>query len=248
MAAGRKPDPPVSSRHGSLLVDRRHRGAVAAALWIVSGPIFPLWLELAVPSSGVTLDTYVRFSISDALSGLIAATQCFYAMTFLVLRFCYPRLLQAGTVEVGLVEGDQLRQLESLAWRSRIYFGLAVAVPFIAVVAAVFMGPNDRMPVVVLAGIGLAGFALAYFFDLSLRGDLAALAGVLSPSGDTLGSRDTLDSFLTSSRRRAAAGDRRGAIWPAPFSAVTTRQPFCALRAGGRPSSIIARRNPVVAR
>ncbi len=198
LARGKKPDPPVGpAALGRCLWIGDTAALVAAALWIVSGPIFPLWIELSVgPSSGVTLETYVHFSISDALSGLIAATQCFYAMTFLVLRFCYPRLLQAGPIEAG-----ELRRLESLAWRSRVYFGLAVAVPFIAVTAAAFMDRSDRMPIAVLGGVGLVGFGLAYFFDVSLRGDLAALASVISPSGDSLGAGDSLDSFLTGSRR-----------------------------------------------
>jgi serine/threonine protein kinase len=167
-----KPDPPVTSRTLARCLWIGDVAAfVAAALWILSGPVFPLWLDLAVPDSGVELDTYVKFTISDALSGLIAATQCFYAMTFLVLRFCYPRLLQTGAIETA-----ELHHLESLAWRSRVYFGLAVAVPFLAVVASAFLEHDDRWSIMVLGGVGLFGFALAYFLDVSLRGDLAALS------------------------------------------------------------------------
>ena len=76
-----------------------------------------------------------------------------------------------------------------------------MAVPFIAVTAAAFMNQDDRTPIAVLGGIGLIGFALAYFFDVTLRGDLAALAGVINPSGDKLANSDSLDSYLTGSRR-----------------------------------------------
>ena len=197
LAGGRSADPPVDRR----TVDRCLRigdlaAAVAASLWILSGPIFPAWIELAVgPTSGVSGETYLHFIVSDALSGLIAATQSFYFTTYLVIRFCYPPLLTARPVEAADVQ-----QLVSLAWRSRIYFGVAVAVPFVAVTAAAFMR-DDRMPIAVLGGVGLVGFALAYFFDVALRGDLAALAGVMQPSGDMLGSGDSLDSFLSGSRR-----------------------------------------------
>jgi hypothetical protein len=198
LVRGRTPDPPVDHRTiGRCLWIGDTAAIVAAMLWIVSGPIFPTWIELAVgPSSGVSLETYVQFIVSDALSGLIAATQSFYVMTFLVMRFCYPPLLKTQPMDA-----TQMRGLLSLAWRSRIYFGLAVAVPFIAVTAAAFIEGSGRWPIVVLGGIGLIGFALAYFFDVTLRGDLAALAGVINPSGDKLANSDSLDSFLTGSRR-----------------------------------------------
>ncbi len=197
LAAGRPAVPPVDGR----TIDRcLHIGdlaaATAASLWIVSGPLFPAWIELAVgPSAGVSGETYLHFAISDALSGLIAATQSFYITTFLAIRLCYPPLLQAEPVEAG-----EVQRLAALAWRSRVYFAVAVAVPFVAVTAAAFMR-DDRQPIMVLSCVGLVGFALAYFFDVALRGDISALAGVIQPSGDMLGSGDSLDSFLTGSRK-----------------------------------------------
>jgi eukaryotic-like serine/threonine-protein kinase len=197
LAGGRKPEPPpdVKSLRRCLVIGDV-AALVAAVLWTVSGPIFPAGIELAVgDTSGLTLQHTLHFVVSDALSGLIAATQCFYVMTFLAIRYCYPRLLQALPADAREIDG-----LLALARRSRTYFGLAVAAPFIAVMVMVFVN-TDRWPVGVLGGVGLLGFALAYFFDVSLRGDLAALAGMMNPGGDALGSGDSFDQLVGSSRR-----------------------------------------------
>ena len=90
--------------------------------------------------------------------------------------------------------------MAGLARLGRIVLGLTVALPFIAL-AALLMWDSARAVIGALAAIGFLGCALAYVLDLAIRADLAALAAALNPSGDTLSAGDSLDSFLSGSRR-----------------------------------------------
>jgi len=82
-----------------------------------------------------------------------------------------------------------------------------VAVPFIAMAVVVGMD-SDRGPIAVLAGIGLVGFSLAYFFDLSLRGDLAGGTGHGSSSGGKISSDAGRCERGRDKLQRCPAGDK----------------------------------------
>ena len=197
LAGGRKVDPPPSSDMVRRCLTMG--GAVAwitAALWCVSGFVLPAWLQHGTSeASRLSPEQYAHFIASNLLCGMIAATQSYYVVTFLCVRFCYPWLLHARTADVR-----EVADLADLMRRGRVVLALTVSVPFVALVAAVFIN-FDRAVIGALGGVGLAGCALAYLLDLMIRGDLAALAAAINPGGDALLSGESLDSFLSGSRR-----------------------------------------------
>jgi hypothetical protein len=143
----------------------------------------------------VTFRHYIHFIASNLLCGLIAATQSYFVITFLSVRNDYPWLLRARAADA-----DQVNDLASVARRGRLMLALAVAIPFLAIFAALAL--QDKTLVIgALAGMGLAGCGLAYGLDLAIRADLSALAAVISPGADPLVGSDSLDSRLTGSHR-----------------------------------------------
>jgi serine/threonine protein kinase len=88
--------------------------------------------------------------------------------------------------------------LLALGRRVWVYFGLAVAAPFLAVTVLVSLD-IDKGAISGLGAVGLIGFALSFWMALTIRNDVAALAAAAQPAGTTLGS-DTTDSFWTGSR------------------------------------------------
>lgn len=122
---------------------------------------------------------------------MVAATQSYYVVTFFSVRYCYPWLLQARPLDA--------REVAGLARRGRFFLALTVSVPFVALSALVLIN-FDRTVIGALGAIGLVGCALACLLEQAIRGDLAALAATMNPSGDALGS-DSIDSFLSGSRR-----------------------------------------------
>ena len=171
--------------------------AVTAALWTVSGFVFPAWLKMgAGATSRLSGDQFWHFVVSNLLCGLVAATQSYYVVTFLCVRFCYPWLLRARAADAR-----EIADLAALSRRGRIFLALTFAVPFLALAALVSIN-FDRAVIGALSGIGFLGCGLAYWLDTVIRGDLAALAGTLNPGGDALLASDTVESLLQGSRRR----------------------------------------------
>jgi hypothetical protein len=169
---------------------------VSAALWTVSGFIFPTWMRyFADDVARLSGGQYVHFVVSNMLCGLIAATQSYYVVTYLSVRLCFPWLLQARPADAR-----ELPELSNLARLGRIVFGATVLVPFLAL-AALLLNDVQRAEIGAIAATGFFGCALAYVLDLSIRADLAALAAAINPGSDGLLSGDSAVSFLTGSRR-----------------------------------------------
>jgi hypothetical protein len=197
VAGGRKVEPPPSD--DMLRRCLTFGGAVAVItgiLWAVSGFILPASLQSTVgPESRLTYQQFSHWIVSQLLCGMIAATQSYYVVTFLAVRNCYPWLLQARGAEA-----HDTTDLANLARRGHVVLGFTVAVPFIALLATTLIY-FDRPVILALGGIGLAGCGLAYLLDLAIRGDVAALATAINPSGDPLFATESVDSFMTGSRR-----------------------------------------------
>jgi hypothetical protein len=169
--------------------------AVSAALWAVSGFVFPTWLRFGASEMPLSATGYVHFIISNLLCGLIAATQSYYVVTYLAVRVCFPWLLQARGPDARI-----LTELGYLARLGRGVLGLTVAVPFLAL-AALLINDVPRDVLGAIAATGFLGCVLGYWYDLTIRADLGALATAISPSGDVLLSGDSVDSLLGDSRR-----------------------------------------------
>ena len=175
---------------------------VSAAEWLVSGVVFPAWMQ-AYEGVGASLgySHYLHFLVSQALCGILAATMTFFCVTFVMVRVVYPGLLRAAPAAE-----TELSQLQSLGWRTWIYFGLAVSIPFLAVifvwVERALRPQVETQPsgaIVVMAAVGLVGFILAFLMALAIRTDLEALVVAIRPPGETVGGSLT-DSLWTRSR------------------------------------------------
>jgi hypothetical protein len=202
LARGEKVEPPPSSQEVRCCLTMGEATAtITATLWTISGFVFPAWMQFGAGSmSRVSESDYTAFIVSQLLSGMIAATQSYYVVTFLCVHDCCPWLLKTRPVDAR-----EVNDLADLARRGRIILGLTFSVPFVALLAVlslsglgILVERDDRVVLGALCGIGLVGCGLAYFLDLAIRADLAALSAAMNPSGDALG--DAPDSFLTSSR------------------------------------------------
>jgi serine/threonine protein kinase len=198
LARGTKVEPPPSADVAlSCLTFGAATAMITAVLWTISGFVIPAWIHYGAGSlSHLSPEHFRHFVVSGLLCGMIAATQSYYVVTFFSVRFCYPWLLQAR----GAAARDA-SDLADLARRNRIFLGLTVSVPFLALSALVQLS-FQREVIGILGAIGLIGCGLAYVLDLAIRGDLAALAASIDPSGDPLFAGESPDSFLTGSGRR----------------------------------------------
>ena len=196
LSGGKKVDPAPRELMRKCLTLGSAVAILSAVLWAVSGFIFPAWMQFgAGPESRLSPDHYAHFVVSNLLCGTIAATQTYYVVTFMALRYFYPWLMQTRTPDA-----DDAADLTDLIRRGRIFLGVTLSVPFIAISAVVFIN-FDRWVIAGLGGVGLIGCALAYFLDLTIRGDAAALAAAIKPGSDPLLATDSVDSALAGSRR-----------------------------------------------
>ncbi|MGD9723007.1 MAG: serine/threonine-protein kinase [Pirellulales bacterium] len=197
LARGQRVDPPPAPAvmRKCLTLGSAVAG-LSAVLWGCSGFIFPAWMAMvAGPESRLLPEHYAHFVVSNLLCGMIAATQTYYVVTFMALRFCYPWLLQSRTTE-----SHDVTDLSDVVRRGRIFLGITLSVPFIALSAVVLIN-FQRGVIAGLGGVGLAGCALAYWLDLTIRSDAAALASAIKPGGDPLLSTDSVESLAGSWRR-----------------------------------------------
>ena len=202
LAGGQKVEPPPSDKlvRRCLTLGFATAG-ISAILWAISGFVLPTWMRFAPATSHVSATDYVNFVVSQLLCGMIAATQSYYVVTFFAVHYCVPWLLQARAAEAR-----ETTDLAAIARRGRFFLGLTFSVPFVALLALLALSSielvalDDRTVLGALAGLGLVGSGLAYWLELTIRADLAALAGTMNPSGDARLSGDTVDSFLTGSR------------------------------------------------
>jgi len=209
---------PPDAEHMEKTRDRNLRvgdymARIALALWLITGPVFPIWIHYNLMKTGqddeVPASLYAHFLTSQFISGLIAATLTFFFATFLCVRFLYPMLLQ--------VEGDDDHAVEQLARLSRrlgYYFVSGVSVLFVALVLLAIFGvdntgrPEDsatsstQWALVVAAVGGLVSFGVSYLLMRLIREDLSGLIIAALPPGETVTlSTDTADTFWSGSRR-----------------------------------------------
>jgi serine/threonine protein kinase len=164
--------------------------------WLVSGFVFPAWLHAhATGETPLNVQHYLHFIGSQLLCGLIAATLTFFFVTFVAVRICYPLLMQRQ-----LAAPEEVESLVRLGRRVWLYFGLAVCVPFLAVMLLVVIA-SERSAIGILGGVGMIGFGLSFWLSLAIRSDLAALAAAINPAGESLtGGGESSESFWTMSR------------------------------------------------
>jgi serine/threonine protein kinase len=166
--------------------------------WLLSAPIFYFTLR-------DRLDGFkaVHLFTSQILCGLISVTLTFFLITFLNVRVLFPALVAPDRRDP--------RDLEALLALGRRVWGYLIAAgatPFVSVIVLVVisLATGDPLRTADLGVLGLGGLisvGLCFRLALSIRNDLGALAGALSPGGDALSSSETFDSFLAGSSRRS---------------------------------------------
>jgi serine/threonine protein kinase len=155
--------------------------AVTMACWAVAGAAFPACLHArgALLEQEEYLSFYLHFIASNLLSGVIAGGLCFFLLTFLAVRFTFPRLL-ART----LPERDDFPKLRALEHRVASYGQVAIAAPFISLVLLGFTsGGGFRWAFAGLAAIGFSAFAASFWLSPRIKDDLEAL---LAPAAESV--------------------------------------------------------------
>jgi serine/threonine protein kinase len=169
---------------------------IGIALWIVSGVVFPTWLQAGTPQATLKAHHYVHFITSQALCGVVAATGVFFLITNLAVSVFYPLLLRPD-----LGDPSEIAGLSSLNRRLSVYFGVAVAVPFVSLIPLGFVTVESREVFVILGMYGVVSFVLLFWLWRRIQQNLQALALALNPEGGGFGaSSQTLDSVWSSTR------------------------------------------------
>lgn len=146
---------------------------IGAALWCVSGVIFPVMLHVMAGQA----PPYLHFLASLVLCGLIAAAYPFYIITIFSVRVLYPGLKPA---ESGW--SSDVSTNEQVSRMSVYYLLMAAAVPLLAVatlaVGMAVEGQADRYKAISLSVLGIGGFVgmlLLYPVFRLLQGELETL-------------------------------------------------------------------------
>jgi serine/threonine protein kinase len=171
---------------------------VTLAAWSLSGIIYPVWLK-AETGKSFGGPFYYHFFASQFLFGLLAGTLAFFVDTYLTVHALHPALLRQASGE----ERD-LQWLAGLSARVWRYFGVSVAVPFLAVAVlagtALWVDAAEQTAAFAVTGLlGLVGFFVSFGLSRAIQADIVALGIALSPAGETLpGETQTFDPFTAS--------------------------------------------------
>ncbi len=180
---------------------------IGFALWVISGLVFPTWLQLVGVYDPDKTDSYLYFFMSQVICGLIASTLSFFILNFVSLSGFHPLLIQEARDDMR----QEIDRLMRLGGRARYYLGLAFAAPLMAILVLEFIkipGDTDtaqlatKLATVGLVFIGLLSGTAAFFLLGRIRGDIAALAAAVDPERSSPQSGiDTIESFWSSSSR-----------------------------------------------
>jgi serine/threonine protein kinase len=170
---------------------------VTAALWTISGFIFPLWINLELGTSGLSSEHWFHFVLSQTICGLLSSTLSFFFVTFLMTRVNFPLLVQS-------VEPDSMNTLRLQALGRRIFVFLLMS-PVVPLLACFFIpslttNNESKWSLIVLGSVGIGSFVLEWLLFRLIQTDVAALTLSVSPEGATLGGSEVTESFLTGSR------------------------------------------------
>lgn len=172
---------------------------VTAALWTVSGLVFPAWLHLELgAASQMEPRDYVHFLTVQFLLGLMAATLSFFLVTAVEVHGYYPVLVSAETDET-----HALRTLRALERRIAIYMVLAFSAVPLSILALVLVQAESQWWFGVLAVMGLATSGLSYWLSTVIRNDCEALVQAVRPSAGLWGrgpGESVTESFWSRSR------------------------------------------------
>lgn len=154
---------------------RRHStrlglGAMAVCLsaWVISAVVFPVSLHLTVHAMPFAF--HAHFLASQTLCGLIAVTYPLFGGDLIVVRSLYPAFIPQG-----MLQADDIRQLQSFEKRIGWQLLIAASMPLLALGLLALSRTQNHLALGVLAAAGFAGVTAAYFLSRGIRIDLAAL-------------------------------------------------------------------------
>ncbi len=170
------------------------------SLWIISGFVFPFWLQMYFGgSSEIALPQYRSFMASQIACGLISSTLTFFLLTFMFVRAFYPVLVRPEQAHP-----EEVNELMRLVRRCGWCFYLTMFAPFFAVIVLAFFGTREHVEQIwmgSLAIIGVIGCLLAFRLLQALRVDVAALSVAMDPTRDVSSvTADTVESLWTGTR------------------------------------------------
>lgn len=122
--------------------------AVTAALWSVSGFIFPSWMRLATETLGnLSPERYAHFVATNVLCGHDRGHA-----ELLGHHLLLGAVLLSLDFAMRSPDGREMAELAGVARMGRIFLGLTVAVPFLAL--AVLLANHVERPVI--AGLAVS--------------------------------------------------------------------------------------------
>jgi len=151
--------------------------AISVVEWLLAGLVFPVALCTFLGPQPFWF--FLRFVVSLALCGLIAAVYPFFGLTFLAVRVLLPPLIRRHTLDAEEAAG-----LERLKRRTGLYLLLAAAAPMLTVAAWAATGSENRAALGLLSAVGLIGFGAAFALSRAIQGDLEALAHTAAAASD----------------------------------------------------------------
>lgn len=175
---------------------------IVLGLWCVSGLAIPWCLSRALPvGPELSLASGAQLLISQLLFGVLTATQVFFWLTLVCVRWYFPLLVTL--TEDSAFDQAQLPRIERM---TGVIFLVALVTPFVAMLLGIFnFNPvKDEFTFVfgMIAGLGFAGSLLSLWLITLIRGDLAVLGQTLAALESGVGGMggSMSDSFWTESR------------------------------------------------
>ncbi|CRK52431.1 Protein kinase [Rhodococcus sp. RD6.2] len=158
-------------------LDLGHRSvAVAFAMWLVAGIVYPISLQIV--AGGIPAVTFTHLIASLSVCGAVAVAYPYFILTFYAVRSLYPVLLSHGEIH-----SDDGRDLRVLGVRSTRYLAVAASVPLVGVAGLTFAGTDGvghvEVTVRVLCLGGIVGFIIVYQLFRRIEADLRALQRVV---------------------------------------------------------------------
>ncbi|HVC98321.1 MAG TPA: serine/threonine-protein kinase [Pirellulales bacterium] len=154
---------------------------VSAVEWLVSGLIFPVWLQVALGTPiGLDARQYVHFFGSQSVCGLLAATTSFFLATWYSLRVLSPAL-----VDQDHDDPNTGRALDRLSRATASNTRLTFAVIPLALLLMPLVRTESRWTFFVLGLVGLLAWRLAFVVAQHIERSIQALQSAVNVPSDS---------------------------------------------------------------
>jgi eukaryotic-like serine/threonine-protein kinase len=154
----------------------RYIALVTAVEWLISGLVFPIWLQFALKTPvGLDARQYVHFFGSQSVCGLLAATASFFLVTWYSVRVLTPALVDQDNDDPSMG-----RALDRLSLASGRYTRLTAAAMPLAHVLMPLVRTESRWSFFVLGLLGLLAWGLAFLVSQRIQRSIRALQSAVN--------------------------------------------------------------------